>query len=501
VTDETQQNRSHLAVLGVGAIPFLVLAAAHWTIKPLARFGDWAQYMSHADALRHGRPYGDIGYIFTTLNPYIGPPVQPPGLPAVLAPLLVITGGARDSALYKLFMVACVLAFLAAVAVYVMRSGSKQLAVATVLLTGLWLETGFATNAVQPDVPFCALAWGMFCLADRPGVWSWRRVAGITVLGLAALAFRMAALPVVPALGLYALLHRRDVGARAWVPFIVWCVCGLGAMAVVPGSFTFARLIPRDPTVLLSSVVTAAKIYPFATLDLFLYPLPGNRANDLYHLAICGLAAVGFAVWIRTAVKSLLAIFALCYVGMLLVLPMQDGRYLMPLAPLAIYLAALGIAVVVRWVGARMHRDVTIPAARRAALAVTVAIAVATLGQELTRPAPIALMDAPGMTALFSRLQAARDTAPVRALFMNPRVLTWETGIPAMGFFRAEPDTTLAEFRARRITHVVTGDLGTDGMRARSIEKAVKDRPDAFRRLFTEGVFTVYAFDSTRMSR
>jgi hypothetical protein len=501
VTDENQQNRSHLAVLGVGAIPFLVLAAAHWTIKPLARFGDWAQYMSHADALRHGRPYGDIGYIFTRLNPYIGPPVQPPGLPAVLAPLLAITGGARDSALYKLFMVACVLTFLAAVAVYFTRIGGRQLALATVLLTGLWLETGFATNAVQPDVAFCALVWGVFWLGDRPNAWGWRRVIAITLLGLAALAFRIAAVPLVPALGLYALLHRRDAGARAWVPFIVWCVCGLGAMAVVPGSLTFARLIPRDLTVLLPNVVTAAKIYPFAVLDLFLYPLPWNRANDVYHLAICGLAAVGFTIWIRTAVKSLLAIFALCYVGMLLVLPMQDGRYLMPLAPLAIYLAALGIAVGVRRVGARMHRDLTIPAARRAALAVTVAIAAAALGQELTRPAPVALMDAPGMTALFGRLRAARDTAPVRALFMNPRVLTWETGIPAMGFFRAEADTTLAEFRARRITHVVTGDLGTDGVRARSIEKAVKDRPDAFRQLFTEGVFTVYAFDSTRMSR
>jgi hypothetical protein len=196
-------------------------------------------------------------------------------------------------------------------------------------------------------------------------------------------------------------------------------------------------------------------------------------------------------------VKSLLAIFALWYLGMLLVLPMQDGRYLMPLAPVAIYLAALGIAASVRWVGARMHRDPTIPAARRAALAVSVAIAAAALGQELTRPAPVALIDAPGVIALFDRLRAARDTAPVRVLFMNPRVLTWETGIPAMGFFRAEPDTTLAEFRARR----VTGDLGTDGMRARSIEQAVKDRPDAFRQLFTEGVFTVYAFDSTRMSR
>jgi hypothetical protein len=83
---------------------------------------------------------------------------------------------------------------------------------------------------------------------------------------------------------------------------------------------------------------------------------------------------------------------------------------------------------------------------------------------------------------------------------MNPRVLTWETGIPAMGFFLADADTTLAELRARRITHVVVGDVDTDGLRAQSVQAAVARRPDAFRRVFAEGRFTVYAFDSTRMS-
>jgi hypothetical protein len=87
----------------------------------------------------------------------------------------------------------------------------------------------------------------------------------------------------------------------------------------------------------------------------------------------------------------------------------------------------------------------------------------------------------------------------VRTLFVNPRVLTWETGVPAMGFFLASPDSTLAELRAQRITHVVVGDVGTDGMRSRSIARAVTERPDAFRAMFAEGVFTVLRFDSTRV--
>jgi hypothetical protein len=139
VTDDTQPSRRAAAIATIGVVPFLILVAGHWPLGPLAQFGDWAQYFLHADALRHGRSYGDIGYIFTSRNPFIGPPVQPPGLPAALVPLLALTDGARDSAVYKLFMVACGLAFLVAIAIYFARNGSRPLAIAAVLVTGLWL--------------------------------------------------------------------------------------------------------------------------------------------------------------------------------------------------------------------------------------------------------------------------------------------------------------------------------------------------------------------------
>jgi hypothetical protein len=269
VIDESQPRARLATLIAVGVVPFLVLAAWHWRYGPLAAFGDWAQYMLHADALLHGRSYGDIGYIFTSRSPFIGPPVQPPGLPAVLVPLLAITDGAREGPQYKLLMLGFALAFLASVAAYFSRLDKRPLlAVAATLMTGLWLEVGFATNAVQPDVGFCAFVWGCFYLADRPGAWSWKRVAGITALGLAALAFRLAALPLVPALALFALLHRRTHGVRPWVPVIVWCVCGAAAVAAAPGALTFARLVPRDPGVLVSSIIAAAKLYPFFKEEL-----------------------------------------------------------------------------------------------------------------------------------------------------------------------------------------------------------------------------------------
>ena len=496
--DDTQPSRGTALVALIGAVPFLILAAWHWPLGPLAQFGDWAQYLLHADALRHGRPYGDIGYIFTSRNPFIGPPVQPPGLPAALVPLLALTDGARDSALYKLFMVASSLAFLGSIAVYFTRTERRPLAIATLLVTGLWLESGFATNTVQPDAPFAAIVWAIFCLTDRAGPWSWRRAIAIAVLGLAALAFRLAALPIVPAVALYALLHRRTLGLRPWVPVAVWCACGLAALALMPNALAFARLIPTDPTLFAQNVVKAVKVYPFEMLDLFLYPLPWNHANDAYHLLVAVLAVVGAAVWVPAVRSRFVIIFAVVYVGMLLVLPMQDGRYIMPLAPLAIHMAVVGAAAAARTLARLTRRPLLGTRAADATLALVTVVVLLALTREIATPAPPVLLDSPGVRPLFDRMRAARDSGAVRAVFVNPRVLTWRTGVPAMGFFRADPDATLAELRAKRITHVIVGDLGTDPARARSMAAAIAARTSAFRRLATDGPFTLYAFDSTR---
>ena len=486
----------------VATIPFLALVAWHWELGPLAAFGDWAQYMLHAKSIYAGRAYADIGYLFTGLNPFIGPPAQPPGLPAALVPLLALTGGTHDPTPYKLLMVAFSLAFLGCSYIYFNRHGGRMAAVSTVMLTGLWLESGFVTNVVQPDVGFCAFVWAIFCLADREGPWRSGRILAIAVLGLAALAFRVAALPLVPALAVYAWLHRRDVGWRALIPVAVWCACGLIAALAIPGALTFGRLVALEPARLIRNVAEAARVYPFAALDLFLYPFPWNRANDAYHLVIAGFAVIGAVAWFRQDVRErvrLLTVFAVFYIGMLLVLPMQDGRYLMPLAPLAVYSAVTGVAIAFRWAANRLvGRERSADAAAYAAFATAVAIAALSLISLTRQPAPAVLMDVAGARSVFELLRTERSRAPVRAVFVNPRVLTWETGVPAMGFFLANPDTTLAEFRAKRITHVVVGDVGTDRMRASSIARAVEARPEAFRQIFFQGPFTVYVFDSTR---
>jgi hypothetical protein len=497
--DGQHRNRHLIATVLLGAVPFLLLAAWHFPYPPPADYGDWAQYLLHADALLAGRRYGDIGYIFTRFAPYISPPVQPPGLPVALVPLLALTNAARDSALYKVFMILCVLAFLAAAGAYLARYGSRPLVLAALALTGLWVETGYATTAVQPDVIFAALVWLMILIVDRPGEWTWGRVALITTLGLVALSFRVAGLPLLPAVALYALVHRRAVGKLAVAPVLVWCLCGAAAVAVSPSSITYAGLVPRDPAAIAHTVIENLRLYPFLALNLFLYPFPWHWwGNDVYHLLICGFAVLGAIRWLPRLRTSFFLVFAACYLGMLFVMPIRHQRYLMPLAPVALFCASVGIAMFVAWAARLTKHHLSDSRAASASLGIVAAVVAATVVSEVTSPRRPAMTDAPGAREVFARLSAARDSGMVRAVFVNPRVLTWQTGVPAMGFFSAPADTTIAEFRAKRITHVVLGDFHLDPGRYVSMFAAVAAHPHAFRRLYQAGVFTVYAFDSTQ---
>jgi hypothetical protein len=81
------------------------------------------------------------------------------------------------------------------------------------------------------DLPFCAALWLLFLVVDASGAWSRARVVAVTVLGFALIGTRLAGVAIVPALGIYWLLHRRTLGIRPLVPVLVWGGAGLAALA------------------------------------------------------------------------------------------------------------------------------------------------------------------------------------------------------------------------------------------------------------------------------
>src|SRR5688572_3337635 len=270
-------RRQAAAVLATSLVPYILLVVLHWSYLPVVSAGDYAQYLLHADALLHGRDYGDIGYIFTKYNPLIGPRVQPPGLPLTLVPILAI--GGFDTPLLKLLMVVSGAAFLLLAGWYFARRDELLGAAGAVILTGIALEAAYATSSVLSDLGFAALVWAVILLVDREGEWTTRRIVLVTALGLAAMAYRIPGVTLVPALLCYALLQPAPARRRALVPALIWAgVLGVGALALNERA-PFLDLLLAEPMVLVRRLSHNVARYRHAIFEAHLYPFSVDRAN------------------------------------------------------------------------------------------------------------------------------------------------------------------------------------------------------------------------------
>lgn len=102
------------------------------------------------------------------------------------------------------------------------------------------------------------------------------------------------------------------------------------------------------------------------------------------------------------------------------------------------------------------------------------------------------MLTRPDVTTLFEWVRGENARQPVRAFFISPRVLTLETGVPAMGYFRAQPPLMISEFRRVGITHVITGDIGLQHPPIDGLRQLMKEQPQAFDQVFETGDFKVF---------
>ena len=371
--------------------------------------------------------------------------------------------------------------------------------IAALALTGLWVETVYATTAIQPDVVFAALVWLMILIVDRPGEWSWGRVALIATLGLAALSFRVAGLPLLPAVALHAWCTdgsreaRRRPRARL-VPLRRGRVCGVakrdhvrGAATARPGGYR-----PRGDGECAAVPVPGPEPVPLSVPLVLVGERPVSRGGLRLRCARSDQVASAPAKQLLPRLCAMLPRNALrhadsartlpdaaCASGTVLRSSWHCNGHLVGSAPngTPCFRGARSPFVTRR----RDDRRGGYPRHR---------------GNQRASPGDDR---GPGGTgAVHPPQRSTRQRIGAGPSFINPRVLTWHTGVPAMGFFHAAADTTLAEFRAKRITHVVLGDFNLDPWRSASMAAAVAAYPHAFRRLYQAGVFTVYAFDSAQ---
>ena len=473
-------------IMLLGLLPFAAVVIARWNQPPSATDGDYAHYLLHAKALAESRPYTDIGYIYTDMN-LVGPRAQPPGWPIVLAPFVALFG--THSPVFKLLQVILVAAFGVISGFYFVRRGETLAGLAAAAVVPLALETDFATSSALSDPLFCLLVWLTLYIADDPRPMRWGRAAAQTFLAAAALAVRVAGVALLPALVLHAVIQERrgQTRIKLLVPLlIVVAAAGL----VVWKLFHWVPFLDRSLTELSPQrLVAIAQSYRATLFTGTLYPFGWNHANDVYHVAVVVPIVIGAVHFFRTQYRSALACFIVMYVCTLIFAPVRDPRYAWPLAPLLVVWLVNGLL----WLVGRVRPAMPAPRTARV-LATAVALLVVAAAWRLMRlPPRRSLIGDPDTIALFDWARTTGDTADVRVVFTNPRVLTLETEVPAMGIPFGSRDAVIAELERKRITHVVVS-LQPRRPVEDSLRTLVSARSSRFTSVFRNGSYDVEKF-------
>lgn len=467
-------------------MPLAAVVAMSWGDPPASSDGDYAQYLLHAKALAEGRPYSDIGYIYTDMN-LVGPRNQPPGWPVVLAPLVAAFG--VHSPAIRLLVVALLCGFAITAGFFATRRYGAAGGVLVASCVPLALETERATGSALSDPLFCLLVWAVLLLVDSPG--SPRRAIAAVLLAGAALSVRVAGVGLVGALVLHVILRRRHTTWRTMGPVVALvAVAGvLGVLAAdhVPFLQRFLRELPGLSSIDLAFALTYKNALSSATL----YPFASDLANDGYHVLVGIPLAVGIVRYAYLRAGSIDWCFTLVYTLLLLASPVREPRYAWPLTPVILMCLIEGVS----WLGSRFVPAATRPTLSRLAGA-GMAVVVVLAGLQLARrPAPHSLMKDPDAQALFTwvRDQQERLGITMRILFPNPRVLTLETGASAMGVpFGVETDV-LQELSAHRISHVVLPAVFSRESERR-LAAVMNTSPERFPRVYQNASYDVRRF-------
>ena len=469
------------------ALP-LTLAIANWTNGPGYRDADYAHYLLHARALAEGRGYSDIGYIYTEANPIIGPRAYPPALPLLIAPVFALAGEVLPPV--KLMTLAIYAAFILTAGLHVARTEGPLIGASVTLLVGL--SPTLARLATWPvsDILFCLLTIAIVRRLDDaapPRAAGWLAVA---LAGCAAIACRSVGVALIPAILAHGALHRKTRGLRFLFPAAAWVASFAAINVWLPIASSYKDQMTASPLAMLRLNLEKLYVYRIGVFEGLLYPFPADRANDVYHVVAGLVAIVGLGEWLRRSWRSFYVVFALTYFAVTAPYWIASERYLWPFLPLLILGLANGMLQIARRIPVLAHPG----APERAAAAACVLIAIPALTCALRQPHAARLDEHPSVRRVFEIVSTHAGPPRDRAVFFNPRVFTWHTRVPAMGFVPGPPGTVLEELRQHAITLVVEGDLGTAARGAAPMREAIAAFPDRFHLVFGDEALRVFRF-------
>ena len=467
-------------------VPFLVLALWRMRDGPGLMADDYGQYLMHAKALAEGRPYTDIGYIYSPFRWGIGPAAALPGLPLTLAVIYKLLG--PDIIVMRLVMLCFAILFVLIAGLYFARHEDRHLGLGVALLCALSPAIVHGSTQLLTDLPSAALIWIVIYLVDKPGRFSWARIVAITAVGLLAFAFRIPGLALIPALALFTALRFRKDGLRAGIPLLIWIAACLLFLVVLPPEKLSLVRWERLAQWSITDGMRNLRVYRFAVAESHSFPFPWAAANDVFHIATAILMVIGLASWLRRSAGLFGPIFAAVYVAMLLLLPLRQERYLWPLFPILVFGLLNGIRV--------LASRPPVHSRRGGALALLVAFLLVppAMARVIADPRPESLMEMPEVQQLVDAVRASSPGVSPRVIFYKPRSFAWATGIPAMGTIGGRRACMISEFARGQITHVILGSIGAglDAVQQRGLVELRRERPDIFAEVLRTEHFVVY---------
>jgi hypothetical protein len=474
-----------LILLAIGAVYAMLVRQGHvWD-------DDFSMYVLHARNIAEGRAYADTPYIYNPDNAFLGPPSYPPIAPLLLAPVYFFVG--FDLVAMKAVMVGSFLVSLVFCTLCFRNRLSAQYMAVLLVLVGLNIFYLREMAQITSDVPFLMFLYLSLWLIERANDAAEKtpRVSlGLATGAVVYLAFgtRTVGGVLLPALWLADLVRWRRPSRAAVAATVSFAVLAALQHWLIPAvSGGYADQLKFEPLTLLhNGALYASRLVAFWS-NGYWKPLAA-----LVCLLFTALAALGYYRSIRQRV-TVLEIFPVLYLGVILLFPSYQGeRFLLPVLPLYVFYALVGLespqlasaTAVRRWLA---------PAAIGMALLTSVARVTALdfgpIAEGPHRAESQALFE-------FIREHTGRDDVVV---FAKPRALALYTSRRAATFHRAASDRELWNFIDRihaRYLVSFAGDrpLADSGEQAMSqyFREFIDRNQDRLREVYENPNFHVY---------
>lgn len=472
--------------------PALMLAIGAFQLATIRDGHDWgadfAQYVQHARNLVEGRPYAATGYVYNPATASTGPRAYPPLFPLLLAPVVAATLPELNLTAMK---VECVVFLLVALLLIerVLRSFARPwLRYAVVAMIGLSPWVWDFKDQVLSDLPFLAAVYAALLAMqrlerdDRGERVQLGTAVTIGVLAFVATATRTVGLTLMLGFGLIELVRHRRPTPELVVAGLVYAVGFVLQSRWLPPEASYTDQLRNDPMVVVRNVgVYARALSVLWTNGYWLTPRAILTALTI------GLAAYQWGSRVRRG-ATVLETFLLCYLGIVLAWPSEQGtRFLLPSLPLF-----FGYALVtLERLGERFLGGATSPW-RRAALpaAFVLAAGISDVARYTTLDfGPLANgVSTATARELFLFIRARTEPSDVIA-FRKARAISLFTGRPAVVPHVAPDDELVAYLKSVGVRWLIDGldeENRTGGLVAR--------HPEWFELRFRNESFRVYRF-------